>query len=203
MRIVLVGYFCFLALFVNIVEGSGKKKPKCIICGAIAECDVDLNLKYCPYCVKKHQGAWRYFIEFTKNKHKHVNESYEAQYTPLDFMIGITPRKPLENYVEKIFIEFANAVWFKLKGTDYSFKNPDLQALFFAIFEELQEEETLESEQDFNKALQFYCELKWICLALFYECITAEDYKQYLCSILNEISEIIRFLLYQQSCESH
>lgn len=197
MRIVFFYCTCFLALFINIVEGSGGKKPKCITCGTIAEHDAILNLKYCPYCVKKYQGVWRYFINFTKNKHKHVNESYDAQYTPLDFMIGLTPRAPLENYVEKIFVEFVNAVWSKLTNKAYSFKSPDLQALFFAIFEELQEE-TLESEQDFNKALQFYCELKRICLALYYECDLKENYIQHMHTLLDEIDEIIRFLLYYQ-----
>lgn len=200
MRIIFIYFFCFLTPFVSIVEGSEARKPKCITCGTFAKYDTILNLKYCPYCVKKHQASWHYFIEFTKNKHKHVNESYVSQYTPLDFMIGIDPRLPLENYVEKIFIEFLNALWCKLTNKEYSFKNPDLQCLFFTLFEEVQEddEKTLETEQDFNKLLQFYRELRWICLALYYECSTAENYTQYLRNVLNEINETIRFLLYYQ-----
>lgn len=191
MRIVFFCCTCCLGLLVNIVEGSGGKKPKCISCGTIAEYDANLNLKYCSYCVKKQQAFWHYFIKFNQTKHKHVNESYEAQYTPLDFMIGITPRKPLENYVEKVFVEFINAVWCKLTNKAYSFRNPDLQFLFLALVEK-EEEASLDNEQLF----QFYCELKWICLALYYECDSKENYIQYMYSIFDEIDETIRFLLY-------
>lgn len=190
MRIVFFCCTCFLALLVNIVEGSGGKKPRCVTCGTIAKDDDNLKLKYCPYCVQKHQASWRYFIKFNQTKHKHVNESYESQYTCLDFMIGITPRKPWENYVEKVFLEFISAVWCKLKEADCSFRNPDLQSLFLALVEK-EEEASLDYEQLF----QFYCELKWICLALYYECDSKKDYEQNMHEIFKEIDKIIRILL--------
>ncbi len=193
MRIISISFFCFLVPFVGIAEKFEIRKPKCLVCGTVAQYNTYLRLRYCPYCVKKYRGAWHYFIEFTKNKQKHINESYASQYTPLNFINKDIYKTQVEHYAETVFLEFIQALRNKLFNKNYSFKNPDLENLFLTLFD--QEEKLLQNQQ-YSELLHFYCKLKWIYVALYYEC------QHNLCShsiekmilLLGKINETIEFL---------
>lgn len=202
MRIILISFFCFLVPFVGIAEKSEIRKPKCLVCETVTQSNTYLSLRYrckqyrlryCPYCVKKYREAWRYFIEFTKNKQKHINESYASQYTPLNFINKDIYKTQTEYPLETVFIEFVQALRKKLSNKNYSFKNPDLENLFSTL---LDQEENLLQNQQYSELLCFYCKLKWIYVALYYECqpnLCSHSIKKMI-SLLGKINETIKFL---------
>lgn len=161
------------------------------------------RLRYCPYCVKKYRGVWRYFIDYTKNKQKHIDESYASQYTPLNFINKDIYKTQVEHYEETVFLEFIQALHNKLFNKNYSFKNPDLENLFSTL---LDQEENLLQNQQYSELLRFYCKLKWIYVALYYECqpnLCSHSIKKMI-SLLGKINETIKFLSqYQYQYNGH
>lgn len=157
--------FSLLLFFLSFTECYS-----CKFCQTVELQDADLNVKYCPRCVGKYRCFWNFFIHFTKAKKMHISESYLSQYTPLDFINKNVHFPILDNYKKTILIEFINAVQNKLDNKVFFFKNLDLKILFFSLFE--QEEYNEEEKEDcyYHRLLIFYRSLKYICIALFYEC---------------------------------
>lgn len=187
MPILFVFLLCLLTPFVNLVEGS-YVMPRCKVCKTITQYNTYLNLRYCPYCIRKHRGFWRYFISFTKTKTKHIAASYSSQYTPLNIINNNICQVSLDNYEKKLFVEFINAVWNKLNDKNYVFKNSDLENFFLVLFDE---EETLEIEERYGELLQFYYTLKWVCLALYCECVQTQNYVRPLHVLFEKIDDKI------------
>lgn len=164
----------------------------CTFCKTIEQQDTTLDITYCPRCVNKCHGYWHFFINFTKNKNKHVAESYLSQYTPFTSINEIIYPRQFEPYPESIFIEFINALWEKLKDKEYYFKNPDLETLFFGL---LDQESSLVNTQNYKELSYFYNSLKFLCIALYYECKQEfqQKYTKQMHKLLTKLDEIIVF----------
>ena len=181
-----------LTLYFFLFFTSCVKCFSCVFCETIEQQDAVLNTKYCPHCVDKYRANWHLFINAIKIENKHVAESYLSQYTPLNFINKTFYKNQSEHYGENIFIEFVNMLWSKLNSKEFCFRDPHLEALLSNL---LAQDDPLINEQRYEELSHFYKLLKFLFLALYFECQQdfQRDYTQYVQKLLKKIDRVVVF----------